>query len=467
MSANDHGRQAFLDELRSALDERTLSVGEAVPERNRTDWSGLAPVLPLALVRPANTADVSRAMAICHRHGVPVVPQGGLTGLCGGAIPEEGAVALSLERMNAIEELDVTGSAMVVQAGVPLEKVQQAAAAEGLYMPLDLGARGSCAIGGNISTNAGGNRVIRYGMTRDMVLGLEVVLADGTVVTSLNRMIKNNAGYDLKQLFIGSEGTLGIVTRAVLRLAPLPAFSTAAVCALDSYEAVLDLLKQARRGLGPMLSAFEVMWADYWSLIATTPGLRMPLPAGHGFYVLIEAQGTDDTHDRAKFDAFLEARAESGLLADAVVARSQADVTDFWTVRDAVSEFSQTFGAHIPFDIGLPIHRMDDFAVACRAALAEALDDAHALFYGHIGDGNVHIVVRDRAAGGNQPKRLISDTVYKLVGTFGGTISAEHGIGVSKKPWLGQTRSVTEIETMARIKAALDPLGLLNPGKVL
>ena len=466
MTAPDDRGAAFLAELRAAFDERTLLAGEAVPQRNRQDWSGLGPVAPLALIRPATTADVSRAMAICHRHGVAVVPQGGLTGLCGGARPVEGAIALSLERMTAIEDVDATGGTMTVQAGIALEKVQQAAAAHDLYMPLDLGARGSCAIGGNIATNAGGNRVIRHGMMRDMVLGIEAVLADGTVITSLNRMIKNNAGYDLKQLFIGSEGTLGIVTRAVLRLAPMPAFSTAAVCALDSYDAVLDLLKSARRGLGPMLSAFEVMWADYWELVATTPGLRMPLGSGHAFYALVEVQGTDEVHDRAKFDAFMEARAQSGLLADAVLARSAADVRDFWAVRDAVSEFARTFGPHVAFDIGLPVNRMDEFATACRAALAETLDAPHALFYGHVGDGNLHIVARDRAAQ-ELPKQVIAETVYRLVGAFGGTISAEHGIGLTKKPWLGQTRSTTEIETMARIKAALDPANLLNPGKVL
>ncbi|MAW84985.1 MAG: FAD-binding oxidoreductase [Phyllobacteriaceae bacterium] len=459
-----HG--AFPDALCAAFDDRALAVGAAVPERNRHDWSGLAPVAPLALIRPASTADVSRAMRICHEHGIAVVPQGGLTGLCGGARPVEGAVALSLERMTAIEDIDPDGGTMTVQAGVPLERVQQAAATQDLYMPLDLGARGSCTIGGNIATNAGGNRVIRYGMMRDIVLGIEAVLADGTVVTSLNRMIKNNAGYDLKQLFIGSEGTLGIVTRAVLRLSPMPAFSTAAVCALDSYDGVLALLRDARRALGPMLSAFEVMWADYWDLVSTTPGLRMPIAPGHAFHVLIEVQGTDESLDRARFDTFLEASAESGLLADAAVARSQADVADFWAVRDAVSEFARTFGPHVAFDIGLPLARMDEFAIACRTALSGTLTDAHALFYGHVGDGNLHIVARDRSAR-EQPKQVIAETVYALVGTFGGTISAEHGIGLSKKPWLGQTRSPAELETMARIKAALDPRGLLNPGKVL
>jgi FAD/FMN-containing dehydrogenase len=451
--------------LAAAFDDRTLVLGDAVPDKYLTDWSGLSAVRPLALIRPATTADVAEALRICDRHDVTVVPQGGLTGLCGGGRPIAGAVALSLERLTGIEEIDVAGATVTVRAGTPLETVQTAAAEHGLYMPLDLGARGSCTIGGNIATNAGGNRVIRYGMTRDLVLGLEVVLADGTVITSLNRMIKNNAGYDVKQAFIGSEGTLGIVTRAVLRLAPLPAFSSAAVCALEDFAAVVDLLTRARRELGSMLSAFEVMWADYWELIATTPGLRMPLAAGHPFYVLLEVQGTDEDHDGAKFDAFLEATAEDGLFADAVVARSIGDLKSFWEVRDAVSEFPKTFGAHVPFDIGLPIGRMDAFVTDCRAALQAEIPNVAALFYGHVGDGNLHIVVRDRSAA-EQPKHRISDIVYRLVGAFGGTVSAEHGIGVSKMEWLPVSRSPLEIEAMRRLKAAFDPKNLLNPGKV-
>ncbi|WP_333821633.1 FAD-binding oxidoreductase [Pinisolibacter sp.] len=457
--------EAAIAALAAAFDARAFAPGEAIPEKYLTDWSGLSIVRPLALLRPATTADVAEALRICHHHDLPVVPQGGMTGLCGGARPIAGAVALSLERLTGIEEIDVAGATVTVRAGTPLEAVQTAAAEHGLYMPLDLGARGSCTIGGNIATNAGGNRVIRYGMTRNLVLGLEVVLADGTVITSLNRMIKNNAGYDVKQAFIGSEGTLGIVTRAVLRLAPLPVFTSAAVCAVESFAAVVDLLSRARRELGAMLSAFEVMWADYWELIATTPGLRMPLSAGHPFYVLIEVQGTDEDHDGAKFDAFLEATAEDGLLVDAVVARSIGDLKSFWDVRDAVSEFPRTFGAHVPFDIGLPIGRMDAFVTACRAALRAAIPDVAALFYGHVGDGNLHIVARDRSAA-EQPKHEICDIVYGLVGEYGGTVSAEHGIGTSKMEWLGLTRSALEIEAMRRLKAAFDPKNLLNPGKV-
>jgi FAD/FMN-containing dehydrogenase len=453
---------AFLADLQAAL-PGDVAIGADIPPRNIEDWSGAPPVTPLAVIRPRGTEGVATAMRICAAHRIPVTPQGGMTGLAGAATPIEGGVALSLERITGIEEIDPAAMTMTVRAGTPLEAIQKAADAAGLMIPLDLGARGSCAIGGNIGTNAGGNRVIRYGMTRDMVLGLEVVLADGTVVTSLNKMIKNNAGYDLKHLFIGAEGTLGVVTRAVLKLVPKPASTMAAVCALNSYDDLLRLLAAARTGLGPLLSAFEVMWPDYWELIATTPGLRMPLPQGHGIYALIEAQGADAHADPARFDAWLETQAEDGVIADAAVAQSLGDIKSFWAVRDAVSEFGVTLGDNVAFDIGLAQSRMDEFARACRAALAPM--GAHALFYGHIGDGNMHVAVVVPGAA-PQPKHAVCTLVYGLVGEFRGTVSAEHGIGTIKKEFLPLARSPEEIALMRRIKAALDPDGILNPGKV-
>ncbi|KMO34479.1 FAD-binding oxidoreductase [Methylobacterium aquaticum] len=458
--------EAVITALVAALGEKAVLTGAERPARNASDWSTLGPQPALAVVRPTTTEAVAAAMRICAAHGVPVVPQGGLTGLCGGARPLPGAVALSLERMTGIEAIDPASATMTVWAGTPLQVVQEAADAAGFLIPLDLGARGSCAIGGNASTNAGGNRVIRYGMTREMILGLEVVLPDGGIVTTLNRMIKNNAGYDLKHLFIGSEGTLGVITRLVLRLFPKPACTLAALCALPDYASVVGLLAAARRGLGPMLSAFEVMWPDYWETIAMTPGVRVPLPHGHAVYCLIEAQGTDETFDAPRFEAWLEAQAEAGLLADAVLSRSLADVKTFWGVRDACSEFPQVLGPHEPFDIGLPVAAMDEYVRACKAALSQRLPGAFALFYGHIGDGNLHIVAGLKGAS-PQPKDVIQEVVYGLVREFGGTVSAEHGIGLTKKPWLGHVRSEAEIALMRRLKAAMDPNGVLNPGKVV
>ena len=320
----------LLGALRDRLGAAAVLVGTEVPARNCNDWSASLPQTPLAVIRPVDAQGVADAISTCRQAHLPFVPQGGLTGLCRGASPEAGWVAISLERMSGIEEIDHASMTMTVKAGTPLQTIQKAADEAGFFFPLDLGSRGSCAIGGNLSTNAGGNRVIRYGMTRELVLGLEVVLPDGTIITSLNKLMKNNAGYDLKHLFIGSEGTLGIITRVVLRLFPKPRSTMAALCALEDYAAVIALLGAARSGLGPLLSAFEVMWPDYWDVITTRAGVKPPVAAGHGLYVLVEAQGTDESLDAPRFQSWLEELMERGLLADAAVAQSLAQTQSFW-----------------------------------------------------------------------------------------------------------------------------------------
>ncbi|MBP1845649.1 FAD/FMN-containing dehydrogenase [Rhizobium petrolearium] len=457
---------ACLAALAAHFSPATCLAGEDVPIRNEADTSFLPRTRPIALVRPDTPQGVADAVRICAAHGVAIVPQGGLTGLAGGAHPVPGAVAISVERLSGIEEIDAAAATMTVRAGTPLEVIQQSALDAGFFVPLDLGARGSCLIGGNLATNAGGNRVIRYGMTRDMVLGLEYVLADGTLVTGLNKMIKNNAGYDLKQLFIGSEGTLGIITRVVLRLQPRPGCTLAALCGVGSYDDVVSLLGAARRGLGPLLSAFEVMWPDYWKeATETVTGVRKPIEGQHAFYVLIEAQGLSEDIDGPRFMGWLENQFEAGLIEDAAIAQSMADVAMFWRTRDAAGEFQTILGPHVAFDIGLPVSRMDAFARTCRQRLADAIPDILSVYYGHIGDGNIHIVALQRGAS-PQPAAQISRVVYETVREFDGTISAEHGIGTVKKPYLGYTRSPEEMALMARIKAALDPKGILNPGKV-
>lgn len=455
-----------LAELAGVFPAAALLTGDAVPARNFHDTSFLPDVTPLAVVRPASPQELAEAVRICARNGVPMVPQGGLTGLCGGAHPIAGAVVISLERLSGIDEIDPAAATMTVRAGTPLEVIQKAADEAGFLIPLDLGARGSCQIGGNIGTNAGGNRVIRYGMTREMILGLEYVLPDGTLISGLNKMIKNNAGYDLKHLFIGSEGTLGIVTRAVLRMHPKPGCVNTALCGLDSYDEVLRLLAAARRGLGPMLSAFEVMWADYWQVVTEEVGTRSPLKGTHGIYVLVEAQGLGEDIDGPRFMSWIEAQFEAGVIADAAISQSLGDVKSFWGVRDACAEFQTVLGPHCAFDIGLPQTQMDAFADACRARLKADMPEALSVYYGHIGDGNLHIVALDRAHA-YPPMERIARIVYDTVRDFGGTISAEHGIGLLKRPYLGYTRSAEELALMARLKAALDPEGLLNPGKVL
>jgi FAD/FMN-containing dehydrogenase len=463
----DEGREA-LSQLQRKLGAQAVLLGEDVPARNGNDWSASLPQTPLAVVRPVDAAGVSDAVLACRKAGLCYVPQGGLTGLCRGAAPEAGWVAISLERMVGIEEIDPASATMTVRAGTSLETIQKAADECGLFFPLDLGSRGSCAIGGNLSTNAGGNRVIRYGMTRELVLGLEVVLPDGTVMTSLNKLIKNNAGYDLKHLFIGSEGTLGIITRVVLKLFPKPRSTMAALCAVPDYAAVLSLLNAARSGLGPLLSAFEVMWPDYWDVITTRAGVRSPVGTGHGLYVLVEAQGTDEATDAPRFEAWLAELMERGLLSDAAVSQSVAQTRAFWAVRDICSEFGQVLGPHIPYDIGLAVAGMDEFVRRCKAALASGIPGCDSVYYGHIGDGNLHLVSWVPGLSvDQQPKEAMDRIVYGLVREVGGSVSAEHGIGTLKKKWLGHARTEAEIALMRTLKAALDPDGLLNPGKVI
>jgi FAD/FMN-containing dehydrogenase len=420
-----------------------------------------------ALVRPANTGEVAAVLRWCHQRQLPVVPQGGLTGLVRGADAGPGEIILSLERMRAIEAIDPQQRTATVQAGVTLQALQEAVEAQGLLYPLDLGARGSATLGGTAATNAGGTRVLRYGMTRDMVLGLEAVLADGTVVSSLRPLIKNNTGYDLKQLFIGSEGTLGVITRLVLRLREKPLANHTALLAAPGFDAVAGLLRHMDRALGGSLSSFEVMWQSFYRLVTTPPARSLP-PLGqeHPFYVLVEAQGSQREADGQRFEAALEAALEQGLLSDAVLARSDADAQAFWALRDDVEQVMR-HGMPLGFDISLPIAEMDGYVRQVQQMLlAEA--KAHWLYvFGHLGDGNLHLVVTLPHADLERFKPRIEALVYAELRARGGSVSAEHGIGLEKKPWLSITRSPQERALMGAIKRALDPAGILNPGKLL
>ena len=319
----------------------------------------------LALVRPVSTQEVSEVLRRCNANGVAVVTQGGLTGLVHGSDANDAEVILSMERMRTIENIDCRQRTAIVQAGVVLQILQEAVDAHALIFPLDLGARGSATLGGNAATNAGGNRVIRYGMMRDMVLGLEVVLADGTVISSMNSLIKNNTGYDLKQLFLGSEGTLGVITRLVLRLREKPQCSNVAIVAATSFDALAKLLKHMDRSLGGMLSAFEVMWQSFYQLVTTAPAVgKPPLSQDYPFYVLIESQGADRESDTQRFNAALAAAMEQGLLVDAAISQSDSDCHAFWALRDDVAQVVRG-GAPVVFDVSLPIAEMEQFANSC------------------------------------------------------------------------------------------------------
>ena len=417
------------------------------------------------LVRPKTTGEVAAVLRLCNEHRRPVVTQGGLTGLVHGADTSPDDVVLSLERMNAIEEIDPLQRIAVCQAGVTLQALQEAAEGQGLSYPLDLGARGSATLGGNAVTNAGGNRVIRYGMTRAQVLGMEVVLADGSVVPMLNRMIKNNAGYDLKQLFIGSEGTLGVITRLVLRLSERSHSQNVALVAVEDFDALARLLKHMSQALGGSLSAFEVMWRDFYELVTTPPAASQPpLPYDYPYYVLVESLGADQQHDNERFVAALEAAGEGALIADAAIAQSARECAAIWAMRDDVGQLRR-YGMRVTFDVSLPIPAMPDYLAELRAALAARWPDHHCWVFGHLGDGNLHVVIRVDDAEAARP--ALERIVYGPLERIGGSISAEHGIGLEKKPYLQLSRNPAEIALMRTLKQALDPNNIMNPGKIL
>ena len=382
-----------LEQLRDLLDAGGFLPAEEVATRSAGIWRS-DHLEAGALVRPRTTEEVAGVLRWCHEHGVAVVPQGGLTGLVHGADAGAEEVILSLERMRAIEAIDPRQRTATVQAGVTLQALEEAVDEQGLLFPLDLGARGSATLGGNAATNAGGNRVIRYGMMRDMVLGLEAVLADGTVVSSMNHLIKNNTGYDLKQLFIGSEGTLGIITRLVLRLREKPATRSMALVAVDEFDKVVALLKHMDRGLGGSLSAFEALWQGFYRLVTSPPAKgRPPVAQDYPYYVLLESQGAARALDEARFQEALEGAFEAGLIADAAVAGSEADCQAFWALRDDVEQ-TMRGGLPVIFDISLPVSAMEAYTRDLPAALEAAIGEHRLFIFGHLGDGNLHVIVQ-------------------------------------------------------------------------
>lgn len=454
----------FLAALAQALGPDAVQTGDAIPARHHTDWSGTAPVRPLALVRPRSTEQVAATLALCTAHRVPVVPQGGLTGLAGAAVPCAQGIALSLDRMHAIESVDARAGTITCQAGATVQSVQEAAAAAGLQLGVDWGARGSAQIGGGIATNAGGNGVLQFGMMREQVLGLEVVLADGSVLPMLRPMLKNNTGYDLKQFFIGAEGTLGVVTRAVLRLRPAPHARATALVALPTFDAALELLARLHARFPGALSAYELMWRDFVTASLSWQQLRPPFEAAHPFAALIDVGGQDEDGLRMALESALAEAMDAGLASDAAIAQSHAQARALWKIREATAELPAHMHPPINFDVSLPMADIGRFADACRSALAARWPGHHTVFFGHVGDGNLHLTTD--AATVNGDAHGVEALVYEQVAAFHGSVSAEHGIGLHKKPYLPLSRTAAELAAMRAIKHALDPVNLLNPGKV-
>jgi len=453
--------QHTLLQLRDALGQAQVLTGEAISERHYSDWTRHAPACPAALILPRSTQEVSDALRICNAAGQSIVPQGGMTGLAGGAVPTSSDFALSLDRLQGIEEIDLAAATVSVCAGTTLQEIQQAVADAGYLFPLDLGARGSCQIGGNIATNAGGNAVIRYGMTRELVLGLEVVLADGRVLNLMNKMIKNNCGYDLKQCFIGSEGTLGVITRAVLKLVPQPGETTTVLCALPDYASAVALLRRIQREAGTP-QAYELMWQDFFRMgVSWLENPVPPMSDQHPLYVLLESSA-----NRAALEQILNDAVGDAEVLDAIIAGSHTQARSLWKIREATAEFPTRL-APLNFDISLPIGQIGEFARLCRERLEQRWPGNRSVYFGHIGDSNLHLTVDCNSLPQPAPILDIEELVYAAVGELGGAVSAEHGIGLLKREFLHHSVSSQALAVMRQMKLCLDPNGILNPGKVL
>ena len=449
--------------LSEIVGDGQLLDSEAVATRATSYWNP-APMQARALVTPKSTREVAAVLGQCNATSQPVITQGGLTNCVSAVEPAPDDLVLSTEKMRGIVEIDRIGGTAVVEAGAALQNVQEAVAKEGMYFPLDLGARGSCTIGGNIATNAGGINVLRYGMMRNLVLGLEAIMADGTVMSSMNRMLKNNAGYDMKQLFIGSEGTLGVVTRAVLRIFPQPTSRQDALVAMTSMENVIAFLGKLQRELAGCLSAFEIMWGNYYQAVTGDNGHRAPLSREHPFYVVFQAEGSDPDFDAARFERVLEQALDQELIADAVIPKSAGETRAIWEIRENF-EPALTNPPFYLYDVSLPIRDMAAYVDAVQDNVIRLWPNAMCTALGHMADGNLHFFV---APGEPGDFHVASDEcVYEPLRQYGGSVSAEHGIGLEKLGWLPHSKSAEEIALMRSLKRTLDPNNILNPGRVL
>ncbi len=431
-----------------------------------TDWRRQYTGTAECVVRPADTAQVAAVVRLCAAEGVAIVAQGGNTGLSGGSVPVAGRrqIVLALSRMSRIREVDALNDTMTVEAGCVLAAIQAAADAAGRLFPLSLAAEGSCQIGGNLSTNAGGVNVLRYGMAREQVLGLEVVLPDGRIWEGLRALRKDNTGYDMKQVFLGAEGTLGIITAAVLKLHPRPAASVTAWIALESPLRAVELLALLRGRLGERISAFELLSrACLEAVLRHAPGIRDPLPAPHPWYVLAEiADSGEAAALREQVERSLLECTEAGGLLDAVLAQSGAQARELWRIRETIPEAQFT---NVKHDISVAVSKTPELIERTERALRAAFPGAQPYVFGHVGDGNLHYnigpesLVAQRAA--------VNRVVYDAVAALGGSISAEHGLGQLRREEVRRHKSAVELDLMRALKGALDPQGLMNPGKVL
>ena len=465
----------LFDALQAALGSAGLLTDPADVAPYLVDWRGAHGGTAPAILRPANTAEVAAAMRLCHGERVALVPQGGNTGLCGGAVPDGSGsqLVLSLGRLRTIRGIDPVDDTITVEAGVVLQDVQEAATAAGRLFPLSLGSEGSCTVGGNLATNAGGTGVLRYGMMRDLTLGLEVVLPDGRVWDGLRALRKDNTGYNLTQLFVGSEGTLGVITAAVLKLFPATPRRATAWIALSEAAAAVDLLGLLRERAGTALSAFELMSRQALDMVlAHVPAARDPFTDAHAWYGLVElAAPESDATLEESLESVLGEAFERGLVKDAVLAGSPAQRRSLWALRDGISEAQNHEGPSLKHDVAVPIRALPDFLHATSSAIELVVPGIRLVTYGHVGDGNLHHNL-SKPVGANDSEFLahadeLARTLYDHVAAAGGSISAEHGLGTAKRDAAAGYKSAVELDIMRAVKAGLDPHGLMNPGKVL
>ena len=464
----------LVERLRAIVGERGI-VGESERAQYEVDWREAYHGRAAAVVRPASTEEVARVVALLAELRIPIVPQGGNTSLCGGSVPDESAsqVVLNLSRMNKVRAVDPENNTMTVEAGCVLANLQQVAERHGRLFPLSLGAQGSCEIGGNLSTNAGGTGVLRYGNTRELVLGLEVVLPDGRVWDGLRGLRKDNTGYDLKHLFVGAEGTLGVITAAVMKLFPRPRSMATAFVGIEEPAAAVKLLTHLRERCGERVTGFELLQRICLDLVIRhIPGSRDPLPSTHPWYVLVEL--SDSTEGRAVESLLEEAlgsAAEQGLVQDAVIAASEAQREALWALRENVSEAQKVDGVSIKHDISVPVSRVPEFISRATAELGRRFPDIRIVAFGHVGDGNIHYncskAERQEARAFFAQAGEVNHIVYQVVASLGGSISAEHGLGVLKREEITHYKSALELDLMRAIKRTLDPHGIMNPGKVI
>ncbi len=466
---------ALLDALRRAVGAAQVLAGGDLGVYEQ-DWRRRARGRALAVVRPASTDEVAAVVRACAAHGAAIVPQGGNTGLSVGSVPDDSGtqVLLSLRRMDAVRAIDAANLTVTVEAGCVLQNLQVAAEGAGLLFPLSLAAEGSCTIGGNLATNAGGTQVLRYGNARELCLGLEVVTAQGETWHGLSGLRKDNTGYDLRDLFIGSEGTLGVITAATMKLYPLPAAKLTAWAAVPSMQAAVDLLGLAHQLLGAGLTGFEVMNQFSLGLVDKHfPPLRVPLWRDAPWCVLLEnSDHESEQHARALFERLLAAALDAGCVQDAVVAESLAQARNLWHIRESIPLAQGQEGLNVKHDISVPISRIPAFVAETDALLAQALPGVRLVDFGHLGDGNLHYNVQapegvDAGAFLQREEQRVNTLVFDAVARHGGSISAEHGIGSLKAAALPRYKSPLALSMMRAIKQALDPRGIMNPGRLL